>query len=105
MALFAKITPKRVGVEGTVFAFLTGTSNFDQAVLQPMIGAWINYQFVGVNKDDQSGYPTLCLITLCLAPIGFALVFLIPKKEDIDKANIERQEEEREEIKKSMSRQ
>jgi len=31
MALFAKITPKRV--EGTVFAFLTGTANFDAAVL------------------------------------------------------------------------
>ena len=31
MALFAKITPKRI--EGTVFAFLTGTSNLDQAVL------------------------------------------------------------------------
>jgi len=88
MALFAKITPKRV--EGTVFAFLTGTANLDQGVLQPMMGAWINYQFVGVTKDDQSGYPTLCLITLILAPIGFALILLIPKKADIDKANEER---------------
>ena len=40
MALFAKITPKRV--EGTVFAFLTGTSNFDGSVMQPLMGAWIN---------------------------------------------------------------
>lgn len=31
MALFAKITPK--GIEGTMFAFLTGTSNFDGGVL------------------------------------------------------------------------
>jgi Na+/melibiose symporter-like transporter len=81
MALFAKITPRRV--EGTVFAFLTGTSNLDQGVIAPLMGAWINNQFVGVNKDDQSGYSTLALISLILAPLGFAIVFLIPKKEDI----------------------
>ena len=50
MALFAKITPRRI--EGTMFAFLTGTANFDNGVMQPMMGAWINNQFVGVNKDD-----------------------------------------------------
>jgi hypothetical protein len=31
MALFAKVTPKRI--EGTMFAFLTGTSNFDSIVI------------------------------------------------------------------------
>ena len=31
MALFAKITPK--SIEGTVFAFLTGTSNLDNSVM------------------------------------------------------------------------
>lgn len=50
--LLARITPKRV--EGTIFAFLTGISNLDMGVIQPMMGAWINYQFVGVNKDDLS---------------------------------------------------
>jgi len=50
LALFAKITPKRI--EGTMFAFLTGTSNLDGGVIAPMVGSWINYQFVGVNKDD-----------------------------------------------------
>lgn len=40
LALFAKITPKRI--EGTMYAFLTGTSNLDQGVIQPMLGAWIN---------------------------------------------------------------
>lgn len=40
MALFAKITPRRV--EGTVFALLTGASNLDQSVLSPLTGAWIN---------------------------------------------------------------
>ena len=88
MALFAKITPARI--EGTMFAFLTGTSNLDQGVMQPAMGAWINYQFVGVSKDDQSGYPTLCLISFFCAFIGFALLPLIPLKESIDKANEER---------------
>jgi hypothetical protein len=31
MALFAKITPHRI--EGTMFAFLTGTSNLDGGVI------------------------------------------------------------------------
>jgi hypothetical protein len=31
MALFAKITPRRI--EGTMFAFLTGTSNLDGGVI------------------------------------------------------------------------
>lgn len=40
LALFAKITPTRI--EGTVFAFLTGTTNLANNVLSPMIGVWIN---------------------------------------------------------------
>ena len=79
MALFAKITPKRI--EGTMFAFLTGTSNLDQGVIGPMMGAFINAQFVGVDKDDQSGYSTLCLISFFCSFIGFALLPLILKKE------------------------
>ena len=92
MALFAKITPKRI--EGTVFAFLTGTSNLDQGVMQPAMGSLINSQFVGVDKDDQSGYPTLALISFFCSFIGFALLPLIPKKDAIDKSNKEREEKE-----------
>ena len=40
LALFAKICPRRI--EGTMFAFLTGASNLDQSVLQPMVGSFIN---------------------------------------------------------------
>ena len=40
LALFAKITPAKI--EGTVFAFLTGTTNLANNVLAPMIGVWIN---------------------------------------------------------------
>jgi Na+/melibiose symporter-like transporter len=40
LALFAKITPP--GIEGTVFAFLTGTWNMADSVISPMVGAKIN---------------------------------------------------------------
>ena len=81
MALFAKITPKRI--EGTIFAFLTGTWNLDATVIQPLMGNFIN-GFVGVTKDDLSGYSTLMLIALCVTPIAFANAFLIPLKEYVD---------------------
>lgn len=40
LALFAKVTPP--AIEGTVFAFLTGTTNLANNVLSPMIGVWLN---------------------------------------------------------------
>lgn len=103
MALFAKITPHRV--EGTVFALLTGTLNLDQAVLQSLVGAYINNHFVGVTKDDQSGYPTLCLISLCCQPIGFILLFLIPLRRDIEWANRRRQMDKEYDMVLSLRRQ
>ena len=78
IALFAKITPKRI--EGTTFAFLTGTMNLASTVISPGIGTWINYQFVGVNKKDLSAYSTLCLISLCCAVASLILILLIPTK-------------------------
>lgn len=60
LALFAKITPKKI--EGTIFAFLTGTMNFASSVISPSVGAFINHKFVGVNKRDLSNYSTLILI-------------------------------------------
>ena len=80
-ALFAKICPK--SIEGSLFALLTSFTNLDTLVLQPMVGAWINYEFVGVNKDDMSKYSTLCLIAFCCSFIGFALLPLIPLKKEI----------------------
>ena len=102
MALFAKITPRRV--EGTVFALLTGASNLDSSVLQPLTGAFINNHFVGVNKDDQSNYDKLCLINIITAPIGFLLLFLIPWKREIDEVTLKREIEEIDEIKASYLR-
>jgi hypothetical protein len=50
MALFAKVTPPKI--EGTTYAFLTGTMNFCRAVISPAIGTWINHEFVHVNKRN-----------------------------------------------------
>lgn len=54
LALFAKITPTKI--EGTVFAFLTGTTNLASSVISPLIGAWINDSFIGVTADNLSNY-------------------------------------------------
>ena len=54
LALFAKITPPNI--EGTVFAFLTGTTNLASIVIAPMVGVWINQTFIGVTADDLSKY-------------------------------------------------
>ena len=52
IALFAKITPSKV--EGTIFAFLTGTMNLATIAISPGMGTMINHFFVGVDKEDLS---------------------------------------------------
>ena len=47
MALAAKIIPK--GLEGTLYAFITGIMNLDTMTLQPLVGNFINVDFVGVT--------------------------------------------------------
>ena len=69
-----------------------------------MMGSFINSQFVGVNKDDQSGYSTLCLISLVAAFINFALLPLIALRKDIRKANRERKAQEEIQKKESLER-
>ena len=81
LAVFAKITPPKI--EGTTFAFLTGTANFGGTVISPAMGTWINYQFVGVSKDDLSNYSTLILIEFIGRCLAFALIPLIPTKKQI----------------------
>jgi len=83
LALFAKITPAKI--EGTVFAFLTGTTNLANSVLAPMIGVFINERFVGVTADDLSKYKHLCMIGLATSFLGFFILPLIPLKADIAK--------------------
>jgi hypothetical protein len=81
LALFAKVTPKKI--EGTIFAFLTGTTNLANSVISPMIGVFLNEQFVGVTADDLSKYKNLCIISLLTSFLGFFILPLIPLKDDI----------------------
>lgn len=81
LALFAKITPTRI--EGTVFAFLTGTTNLANNVISPMIGVWVNETFVGVTAEDLSQYKQLCMIGLVTSFLGFLILPMIPLKKDI----------------------
>lgn len=81
MALFAKITPKKI--EGTTYAFMTGTLNFGSTVISPGIGTFINSQWVGVNKKNLTNYSTLCLIGLIGSILSLALLPLIPSKKNI----------------------
>jgi len=83
LALFAKVTPKNI--EGTIFAFLTGTTNLANTVISPMIGVWINSTFVGVTADDLSKYKQLCLISLFTSFLGFLILPLVPLKDDIQR--------------------
>jgi Na+/melibiose symporter-like transporter len=79
LALFAKITPKKI--EGTTFAFLTGTMNLASSVIAPAVGTFINHKFVGVHKRDLSHYSTLILIQLIGSILTFILLPLVPSRE------------------------
>ena len=86
LALFAKITPK--GIEGTIFAFLTGMSNFADLVISPAIGAFINNRFIHVtskdfNNGDLSGFVKLKWIGLFCSFLPLLTLFLIPLAADI----------------------
>ena len=81
LALFAKITPKKV--EGTIFAFLTGTMNFANTMISPSVGTFINHKFVGVNKRDLSNYWVLTLITLISSILVLSLLPLVPSRTNL----------------------
>jgi len=89
LALFAKITPRKI--EGTVFAFLTGTTNLANNVLSPMVGVWINENFIGVTADDLSKYKYLCLVGFVTSFLGFLILPLIPLKDEIKQYQEERE--------------
>lgn len=83
LALFAKITPP--GIEGTIFAFLTGSWNFADGVLSPMVGTEINNLFGHVTQKDLTNYPRLKLIAFVCSFLGFIILPLIPLNKDIEK--------------------
>jgi hypothetical protein len=88
---FAKITPSKI--EATMYAFLSGTTDFEDKVISPLWGAFLNYEFVGVTKSDLSGYSTLCLIALILSLFIFFLLPLIPKRQQLREWRKKRAEE------------
>jgi len=83
LALFAKITP--AGIEGTIFAFLTGSWNFADGVISPQVGALINKMFAQVSAKDLHNYSRLTLIAFICSFLGFLILPLIPLKDEIEK--------------------
>ena len=83
MVLFAKVIPKNI--EGTVFAFLTGTINFGNGNISPITGSVLNDTFVKVTRDNMSNSNFVQLVWIetlsSLIPILF--LKLIPLKKDI----------------------
>ena len=100
MVLFAKITPNNI--EATFFAFLTGTSNFCNGIISPMVGSKLNELFVGVTAEDLSNYHILMLISMISSLIPFTFLWLVPLKDDItvisEKEEKDKSEEEDEMI-------
>ena len=88
MVLFAKVTPKKI--EGTMYALLTGTLDFCNEVIQPVIGSLINNAFVHVQKDDLSSYSSLCLLSLLLTAFNLLVLPLIPTSAQIEEYRIQR---------------
>jgi hypothetical protein len=80
--LFAKITPNNI--EATVFAVLTGLSNFVYLVLSPNIGIVLNKLFVGVTLSNLNNYYKLVVIGLFCSLIPFAFIRLIPTKAEVE---------------------
>lgn len=78
MALVAKLIPK--GIEGSTFALMATSDSLSWTLFQPAVGAFVNKQFVGVNKDDLSNYSMLPLIQAICAAIFLIALFLIPSK-------------------------
>lgn len=60
MVLMAKITPSHI--EATVFAILTGISNFSSFVISPLVGVIINRLFVNVTAQNLDDYYILVFI-------------------------------------------
>ena len=85
MVLFAKETPKHI--EGTVFAFLTGTINFANGVVSPMMGTYVNDIFIGVTRDNMTpdNFVELVGIETVMSLIPVLFMRLIPLKKEVKK--------------------
>jgi hypothetical protein len=59
LVLFTKITPTKI--EASVFALLTGVSNFSNGVASPIVGSFV-CRMVGVDSENLDKYSTLLMI-------------------------------------------
>ena len=82
MALFAKITPKRI--EATAFAFLTGTSNLS-GTMRGFMGYLVNL-FVGVSQTDLSKYYILVIISTVMSIAPLFYLNLLPSRSQLEMA-------------------
>jgi len=76
LILFAKITP--MYIEATVFSMLSGLFNLSRGILSSWIGIMYNNLFVGITTQNLENFYILILIALCLSPMPFLFVRLIP---------------------------
>lgn len=70
---------------------LTGTLDFCNEVIQPVIGSAWNNTFVHVQKQDLSNYSTLCLIAVSLVTFNFLALPLLPTSKQIEQYKQERE--------------
>ena len=54
--LYVRLTPK--SIEGTCYAIFVGTDNFSSTTISPLIGSFINKNFIGVTNKNllEPGY-------------------------------------------------
>ena len=88
MPLFVTITKIiPVGLEATIYAMFIGARHLAQGMISPLIGAFINDHFIGVNKQNMlqpgSNYVQLSYIQCTLTLVSMALSLLIPSNIDI----------------------
>lgn len=70
---------------------MTGTLNFTNGVLSPLVGTKINDMFVGVNSEDQSQFHILMIISMVTSFIPFTFLWLVPLKDQIKELQEERE--------------
>lgn len=84
--LYVKITPK--SIEGTCYAFFVGMENFSNAMISPVVGAWLNKSFIGVTNKNlldpgNNGFLKLNILAMMLGLTQFGFIYLIPTKKAI----------------------
>ena len=86
---YAKLTPRRL--EGSVFALLTGMTSFSLNILAPMIGNFVNKNFLSSEVTSQNLKEQLWHLSL-IAVIASILSFpfrwhLLPKSDEFREEN------------------